>query len=361
MRLSLFPTQRPLAALLLLLGLPIVLSAQSPVVAPAVTMSQADPRPAVAAAARRGPIAIDGRVTEAAWSAATPITQLYQSVPDEGRAPSQRTELRVLFDDDALYVGARMFDTAGADGVRRLLVRRDQLLNDDGSDKIALVLDPYRDRQTRVWFELNPLGVKGDHLNGDSSFDPVWEGAASIDSLGWTAEFRIPFSQLRFPRDSVQSWGFQVSRTIARRNEQDMWAFWRSNESGGPGYFGTITGLVLAAQPRQLELLPYAVTRSRFAVAPAGDPFRRDRESSARVGGDLRYNITSSFTLDATVNPDFGQVEVDPAVVNLSDFETTFQEKRPFFVANSGAFSFGGLSCFFCSNVSGMNVFYSRR
>jgi hypothetical protein len=241
------------------------------------------------------------------------------------------------------------------------LVRRDQLLSDNASDKIAIVLDPYHDRQTRVWFELNPLGVKGDHLNGDESFDPVWEGAARVDSLGWTAEFRIPLSQLRFSRDSVQRWGMQFWRTIARRNEQDMWAFWRLNEPGGPGYFGTIEGLRLPAQPRQLELLPYVVSKSSFALPAAGDPFNSRRESSARAGGDLKYNITSSLTLDATVNPDFGQVEVDPAVVNLSAFETTFQEKRPFFVANSSAFSFGGLSCFFCSNVSSLNVFYSRR
>ena len=326
-----------------------------------VTKSQADPRPSVAAALRRDQVDIDGRLSESAWSAATAITELHQQSPDEGRAPTQRTELRILYDANAIYVGARMFDSAGASGVRKLLVRRDQLLDDNASDKIALVLDPYHDRQTRVWFELNPLGVKGDHLNGDASFDPVWDGAAQIDSLGWTAEFRIPLSQLRFPRDSVQTWGLQVWRTLARRNESDMWAYWRSNESGGPGYFGSITGLALASQPRQLELLPYVVSKSRFALPPAGDPFRSKQEVTARVGADLRYNITSSFTLDATVNPDFGQVEVDPAVVNLSDFETTFQEKRPFFVANSSAFSFGGVNCFFCSNVSSLNVFYSRR
>ena len=337
-----------------------VLRAQTPATLPTVRVekSQADPRPTAVASPRLEPVAIDGRLTDGAWRAAVPITELHQSSPDEGRAPTERTEVRILFDASAIYVGARMFDTAA---VRKQLVRRDQLLDDNASDKIAIVLDPYHDRQTRVWFELNPLGVKGDHLNGDASFDPVWEGAASIDSLGWSAEFRIPLSQLRFPRDSVQTWGFQIWRTLARRNEYDMWAFWRNNESGGPGYFGTITGLALAAQPRQLELLPYVVSKSRFALPAQGDPFRNRQEMTARVGGDLKYNITSNFTLDATVNPDFGQVEVDPAVVNLSDFETTFEEKRPFFVANSGAFSFGGLSCFFCSNVSSLNVFYSRR
>jgi hypothetical protein len=323
--------------------------------------SQADPRPSARATPRRGPVVIDGKLNDAAWSEAEVISDLHQQQPDEGKPPTERTEIRILFDANAIYVGARMFDSQGPAGVRRLLVRRDQLLNDNASDKIALVLDPYRDRATRVWFELNPLGVKGDHLSGDASYDPVWEGAANVDSLGWTAEFRIPLSQLRFPRDSVQTWGLQIWRSIARRNEQDMWAFWKLTDFGGPAYFGTITGLTLAQQPRQLELLPYVVTKSTFKLPEDGDPFRSKREMAGRVGGDLRYNITSNFTLDATVNPDFGQVEVDPAVVNLSAFETTFQEKRPFFVANSGAFSFGGLNCFFCSNVSSLNVFYSRR
>lgn len=320
-----------------------------------------DPRPVVHAAPRREPVIIDGRLDDAAWAAAQPITDFHQQLPDEGKAPSERTEVRILFDAGAVYIGARMYDAQGPSAVRKLLVRRDQLLNDNASDKIALVLDPYHDRQTRVWFELNPLGVKGDYLNGDASFDPVWEGAAKVDSLGWTAEFRIPLSQLRFPRDSVQRWGLQIWRTLARRNESDMWAFWRNNEPGGPGYFGTIDGLALTEQPRQLELLPYVVSKSSFALPTPGDPFRSKQEMTSRVGGDIKYNITSSLTLDATVNPDFGQVEVDPAVVNLSDFETTFQEKRPFFVANSSAFSFGNFNCFFCSNTSSLNVFYSRR
>ncbi len=323
--------------------------------------SKDDPRPVARAAARQDAVTIDGRLDEAAWRAAEPITELHQSSPDEGKAPTERTELRILYDASAIYVAARMFDSQGPSAVRKQLVRRDQLLDDDASDKISLVLDPYLDRTTRVWFELNPLGVKGDHFNGDESYDPVWEGATTIDSLGWTAEFRIPLSQLRFPRDSMQTWGLQVWRTLARRNEFDMWAFWRRNESGGPGYFGTITGLALSQQPKQLELMPYVVTKSSFALPTAGDPFRSKQEMTGRVGGDLKYNITSNLTLDATVNPDFGQVEVDPAVVNLSDFETTFQEKRPFFVANSSAFSFGNFNCFFCSNASSLNVFYSRR
>src|SRR5439155_24125470 len=171
----------------------------------------------------------------------------------------------------------------------------------------------------------------------------------------------IPFSQLRFSREAVQTWGMQVWRTIDRLNEQDMWSFWRNNEPGGPSRFGHLTGLAIAKQPSQFEVVPYAVTRSQFKYADPADPFHRSTEHTQRVGADARYLLTSNLTLDATVNPDFGQVEVDPAVVNLSAFETFFDEKRPFFVANRSAFSFGNFSCFFCDNVSSLNLFYTRR
>jgi Domain of unknown function (DUF5916) len=330
------------------------------------TRSQNDPRPVAQATLRQGEITIDGRLDEAAWAAATPITELVQSVPDEGRPPTQKTEIRILYDANAIYIGARMFDSMGAAGVRSVLTRRDQLLNLNGnsnltSDKIAFVFDTFRDKNSRTWFELNPAGVKGDHQNGDDSYDPVWEGATSIDSLGWTAEFRIPLSQLRFSRDQDQVWGMQVWRVIDRRNEQDMWAFWRNNEYGGPAYFGTLGGIKVSSQPRQMEIVPYLTTRSKVARPQPGDPYHSTTDMNYRAGGDLKLNLTTNLTLDATVNPDFGQVEVDPAVVNLSVFETTFSEKRPFFVSNSQYFSNGGFSCYFCSNVSSLNMVYTRR
>lgn len=342
----------------------LALSFALPVAAQQTTLSQNDPRPVAKATARQGEISIDGRVDEAAWAAATPITEFRQQAPDEGKPASEKTELRILYDDAAVYIGARMYDSQGAAGVRAALTRRDQVMNGENeltSDRIAVVFDTFRDKNGRRWFELNPLGVKGDHQDGDASYDPVWEGAANIDSLGWSAEFRIPYSQLRFSRASQQVWGMQIWRTIDRRNEEDMWAFWRLNEFGGPAYFGTLEGITVASAPRQMELVPYITSRSKMQKAPPGDPFHSDNEMSHRVGGDLKVNLTSNLTLDATVNPDFGQVEVDPAVVNLSVFETTFSEKRPFFVSNSGSFSFGGFSCFFCSNVSSLSPIYTRR
>jgi len=339
-------------------------SSAAPLVAQQTTKSQNDPRPSAQAARRSGSVVVDGKLDESAWSAATPIGELTQAVPNEGRPPSERTDLRVLYDDAAIYVGARMFDSMGAKGVRSALARRDVIMNGGNSltsDKIALVFDTFRNKNDQTGFELNPDGVKGDHQNGDDSYDPVWEGAANIDSLGWTAEFRIPYSQLRFSRDTVQSWGMQVWRTIDRLNEQDMWAFWRSNEFGGPAYFGTINGIIVTSRPRQIEIVPYVTSRAKMERVASSDPFHSNRETDFRAGGDVKLNVTSNLTLDATVNPDFGQVEVDPAVVNLSVFETTFNEKRPFFVSNSQYFSTGGFSCFFCNNVSSLSLIYTRR
>jgi hypothetical protein len=336
----------------------------TPAAAQQTTRSQNDPRPVAHAVPRQGEVAIDGRLDDPAWAAATPITDMTQSSPDEGKPASQRTEIRILYDASAIYIGARMYDSLGAKGVRSVLARRDQVMqggNNLTSDKIAFVFDTFRDKNTRTWFELNPDGVKGDHQNGDASYDPVWEGAARIDSLGWTAEFRIPYSQLRFSRDTQQVWGMQVWRTIDRRNEQDMWAFWRNNEYGGPAYFGTLEGITVTSRPRQVELVPYATSRNKLERARPGDPYHSNSELTYRVGGDAKINLTSNLTLDATVNPDFGQVEVDPAVVNLSVFETTFNEKRPFFISNSQYFSTGGFSCYFCSNVSSLNFIYTRR
>ena len=340
--------------------------------ATAATASQTDPRPSLRAARRTSPITIDGRLDEAAWAAATPVRNLRQQQPDEGRAPSERTEVRVLYDEGALYIGARMYDRQTP---RAVLARRDAFLNDNsgalsaGSDRFTVVLDPFRDGNTRVWFGINPSGVREDQLNGDPSWDPIWQAATRVDSLGWTAEIRIPLSQLRFPRvapsgeggDLGQTWGVQFYRGISRRNETDMWAFARRNESGGPRYYGTVTGLAVGAQPRQVELVPYAVTGDKFAAVPSGDPFHRTQQRTARVGADVKVLLTPSLTLDATLNPDFGQVEVDPATVNLTAYETYFQEKRPFFIANASYFNFGDTNCNVCSNTPAADVFYSRR
>ena len=334
--------------------------------APRLSRAQAHPTPPpLAIAARRsGPIVLDGKLDEPAWQAATPATGFRQAQPNEGQPATQRTEVRFLFDDDALYIGARMYDTQGAAGIRTRLARRDNLPN---ADYVEIIFDTFHDHLGRVDFQVNPSGVKGDSYgpngsNLDPSWDAVWDVVTRVDSLGWTAEFRIPFAQLRYPRDSVQTWGLQVWRMESRLNELSQWSFWRLNESGGPPRFGHLAGLRIAHGPGRAEILPYVVGRStRQPVADPADPFNKATATDARFGADFKYLLASNLTLSATINPDFGQVEVDPAVVNLSAFETFFPEHRPFFVEGGGLFNFGGLNCFFCSNVSVPSLFYTRR
>lgn len=349
------------ALILAALALPLAATAQT------TTPLDRPVLPVAAAAPRTGDIAIDGRLDEAAWQNATPITAFRQRQPHEGEPASLPTEVRILFGPAGLYIGARMTQPGG---VVAPLARRDQLLDasgDNGSfnslttDKLIIQLDPYHNRLDEVWFEVNPAGVKGDQFNGDPSWDPIWDAATHVDSAGWSAELRIPFSQLRFSRDSVQTWGMQIWRYIDHLNEQVMWSFRRLDEQGGPAFYGQLEGIRITSRPRQLELLPYLVTGSRFRRAEPGDPYHDGHDARFAAGADLKLLLTSNLTLDATFNPDFGQVEVDPAVLNLSTFETFYAEKRPFFIAGASAFRFGGMRCIFCSNTSSLNAFYSRR
>ncbi len=321
------------------------------------------PPPEVRAVPLREEIHLDGRLDEAVWRTAPAATGLRQAQPHEGDLATQRTEVRFAFDGAALYVGARMYEDSGARGVRTRLVRRDADMN---SDYLEVIFDTYHDHIGRLFFQVNPSGVKYDANGlgggGDPSWDPVWEVKTAIDSLGWTAEMRIPFSQLRFPTTKdEQTWGLQIWRQENRLNELSQWAFWKLNESGGPSKFGHLAGLVITSAPGRAELLPYVVGRSTNVPGSPGDPFYNPHAADGRVGIDARVLLTSNLTLNATVNPDFGQVEVDPAVVNLTDFETSLDERRPFFVEGAGYFGLGGLSCFFCSNASGLSMLSTRR
>jgi len=321
------------------------------------------PSPSLTAVARTTPIQLDGRLDEESWRNAPPGTGFTQQRPEDGKPATQQTEIRILFDDEAIYVGARMFDTKGSKGIRTFLVRRDQSAD---ADMLELMFDTFHDHVGRTIFGVNPSGVKSDAgvaaSYADIAWDAVWDVATAIDSLGWVAEFRIPLSQLRFSSDAEQTWGLQVWRTASRLNEISMWSYWGVTESGGPQRFGHVEGLQLAGRQRRAEVLPYVVGQlNRLRPGPASDPFYDASSSTARFGADVKYLLTNNLTLDATINPDFGQVEVDPAVVNLSAFETFFEERRPFFVSGGGSFSFGSFSCFFCSNVSSLGLFYSRR
>ena len=319
--------------------------------------------PEVRAVQLREPIHLDGKLDEGVWRTAPAATGLRQAQPHSGDSATQRTEVRFAYDDAAIYVGARMYDDSGARGVRTRLVRRDADMN---SDYFEVIFDTYHDHIGRLFFQVNPSGVKQDANGlgggGDQSWDPVWEVATNIDSLGWTAELRIPFSQLRYPATSAeQTWGLQIWRQENRLNELSQWAWWRLDETGGPSMFGHLQGLVITHPPGRAEVTPYLVGRSSNVPGNRSDPFFDPHALDGRVGGDAMYRVTSNLTLNATVNPDFGQVEVDPAVVNLSAFETFFDEKRPFFVEGAGYFGLGGFSCFFCSNVSSLSMLATRR
>ncbi|MBR9990472.1 MAG: carbohydrate binding family 9 domain-containing protein [Gemmatimonadetes bacterium] len=307
--------------------------------------------PVVAAVPATSVIRIDGVLDEGVWQTAPAVTEFTQIVPEEGAAATERTEVRFAFSADALYIGARMYDRSRP--ITRL-GRRDGSMA--ASDWLTIILDTYHDHRTAFGFEINPSGLRRDQTRSDSgeddSWDPVWEAATQIDEEGWTAEIRIPFSQLRFNPSAAQVWGIQIERQIARNREFAVFSFTPTTQPGGIPRFGHLEGLGELTTGKRLELLPYSVLRGE-SIDRGDNPFRDNREVGVSVGADAKYRVTSDLTLDVTVNPDFGQVEVDPAQVNLTAIETLFQEKRPFFVEGSEIFNFGA--------GGGNNVFYSRR
>lgn len=325
------------------------LTAQQPAARPAGNPNSDAPR--ATATRMTGNVNIDGVLNEAQWRTGQPLSEFRQLDPQEGRPATERSDVRFLYDDDALYIGAILHDRQN---VRSRLGRRDMDMT--ASDWLTVIIDTNHDHRTAVGFEVNPLGVRRDQTrspnNEDDGWEPVWEVATSVTDSGWMAEMRIPFSQLRFTGKSNLEWGLQVERQIARNQEFSVWSFTPREQPGGIPRFGHLVGINEIATGKKLEIMPYVVGRVE-AIDRTGNPFREDRESSIDGGLDLKYRVTSNMTLDATVNPDFGQVEVDPAVINLTAFETFFPERRPFFVEGSELFRFG---------TDGTNsVFYSRR
>jgi hypothetical protein len=320
-----------------------------------------DQAPTAAAARRNGPVQIDGKLDEPAWQAAKPISDFRQYDPQEGQPASERTEARVLIDDDAVYVGMRLFDRDPKQ-IQSQLARRDEAIE---GDLVEVSFDSYHDHLSGVIFRLSPAGARRDATmspNGsqDNSWDPVWEGNANVDSLGWTAEFRIPLSQLRYNRNlSEQTWGLQLARKIARKAEIDQFSFTPKAQQQGINRFGHLTGLGHLSSARRFEAVPYVLAKNKNPSVGANNPFQKRNEIGPGAGLDIKYGITSNLTLDATINPDFGQVEVDPAVVNLSAFETFFPERRPFFVEGRSIFSFGDMRTQNSSN--GYTFFHPRR
>ncbi len=305
------------------------------------------------------PPRIDGRTDDAAWQNAPRFSEFRQFEPRADVDPTFKTEFQVVYDDKNLYVLVRMFDPH-PDSIMHALSRRDQR---GPSDQIKLLIDSYDDKRSGFEFAVNPDGVKRDFAMSndgeeDGSWNGVWDVATVVDSLGWVAEFRIPLSQLRYAPAGSHTFGFGIWRDIERFRERSSWPLWSPTRSGISSQLGRLTGLEGISSDRRLEVTPYVVTKNVQRNLPSSG---YGREQQISMGGDLKLGITPNVTLDATVNPDFGQVEADPAVVNLTAFESFFSERRPFFVEGTGLYRFE-LNCYIvvdCSTNEGL--FYSRR
>src|SRR5881628_1782751 len=304
------------------------------------------------------PVVIDGRDDDAVWRIAPAITQFRQFQPKEDGDPRFPTEAKVAYDDRYFYVFIRAFDPH-PDSILKLLARRDVRA---ATDQLKIMVDSYHDRRSGFEFAVNPAGVKRDYAmyndaQEDDAWDAVWDVGTQVDALGWTAEFRIPLSQLRYVPRATNTFGFAVWRDIQRYSERVSWPVYRGSQAGVSSQLGELTGLEGLPSPRRPEVAPYVVTKN--VSVPIGSTF--DRSQKVTGGADLKYGLTPNLTLDATVNPDFGQVEADPAVLNLSVFETFFQEQRPFFVQGAGIFRFD-VNCTAVNDCNtGEGLVYSRR
>ena len=290
----------------------------------------------------RQAIRLDGRLDDDAWRAARWISDFVQKEPNEGAEPTERTEVAFLYNDEALYVGVRAYSNDPAT-IQAPLSRRDNTVQ---AEHLWISLDTHLDRRTAYSFGVTASGVRMDfyhptdnELNIDPRFDPVWEAKAVVDSLGWTAEMRIPFSQLRFTARERQVWGLNIDRWVPSRREDIFWIPVPKNETGWSSRMGELHGIEGIRPSRRVELLPYAASGATLTGDPhPRDPFDDGTNLEGRVGADVKMGIGPNLTLDATVNPDFGQVEADPAVVNLSAFEVFFDERRPFFTEGAQLF-----------------------
>jgi hypothetical protein len=301
-------------------------------------------------------VRVNGELTEEVWRLAETVDAFVEREPEEGGRPSQRTEFRVAYDASTLFVRVHAFDTDPA-RVVSYLTRRDE---NSPSDWIRVLIDSYHDRRTAFEFAVNPAGVKQDRYwyndnERDDSWDAVWDVKVSRDESGWAAEFRIPFSQLRFTPSESLTFGFAVSRSVGRLNETSTWPLLARSANGYVSSFGELAGVSMRGSPKKLELVPYTVaslTRQR----PGDNPLLSSSTGDAALGLDIKYALTPGLTFTSTFNPDFGQVEADPAVVNLTAFETFFNERRPFFIEGSGMFRFDS-DCW----DGPCSLFYSRR
>lgn len=309
------------------------------------------------------PLHIDGLLTEPIYQ--TPPNQTFiQLEPDNGVPASEATDVWVAYDDAALYVSARMWDSQ-PDSIVARMGRRDAYSN---SDQFQVIIDSYHDKRSGFFFIINPSGAiqDGTFYNdswGDDSWDGIWDGKTTIDEHGWTAEMRIPYSQLRFNQQDEYVWGIHLGRMIQRKNEQDLFTYIERGESGVISHAAALKGIRNIQPPKRREFTPYITSGYSAIPSEKDNPFFNGKDTNFGIGTDIKLGIGSNLTIDATINPDFGQVEVDPSVINLSAYETYYQEKRPFFIEGADIFSFGrgGPTSRWGFNFSEPSFFYSRR
>jgi hypothetical protein len=304
------------------------------------------------------PPVVDGWVNDPQWQNAPALLDFTQFDPEEGAMPTEITSVRILYDNRALYVGVICYD-AHPEQVVRQLTRRDR---SSEADRFSVMVDSYFDRQTAFVFVTNVSGVQSDGVLSqdgalyDLTWDAVWTVRTRVYRDGWSAEFEIPYNAIRFAEqpEGVHTWGINFRRYISRKKETDEWVMVPRSELLQISRWGTVEGIRDITPPLHLELLPYVSGTASAQTATAGSPWTSSYR--AQGGLDLKYGVARNFTLDATINPDFGQVEVDQSVLNLTVFETRFPEKRPFFVEGAQLFTFG-------SSVDNtpLSLFFSRR
>ena len=298
---------------------------------------------------------IDGLLNDVSWDQVEWGTDFIENQPDENTPPSFQTKFKIIYDDKNLYVGIRSIDSA-PDSIVNRLSRRDGF----AGDRVNIILDSYHDLRTAFVFTVTAAGVRGDEIvtnNGDDiddSWNPVWYAKANIDSDGWTAEMKIPLSQLRFGKSKEQIWGLNVVRNFFRKNERSLWQRIPVDAAGFVSEAGELHGLINLIPQKQLEIQPFTVLQQDVYPKEGKNPFRDGSDFKLNGGLDAKIGITNDLTLDLTVNPDFGQVEADPAAIALDGFEIFFREQRPFFVENKNIYDFG-------LGGNRDNLFFSRR
>jgi len=306
-------------------------------------------------------ILLDGHLEEPLWSRASAVSGFTQREPNDGSPATQKTEVRLIYTDEAVYIGATVYDSA-MDSVAATLFRKD---GSAYSDWFHVSIDSYNDNRTGFTFGVNPRGVRKDFLiynndREDTKWDAVWEAATQLNEDSWTVEMKIPLSQLRYNARQVnQQWGINFQREIARKGETDFWSPTPQKASGLVSQFGELKGVHDLSQHKRLEVKPYVSGKLTRAPREHSNPFYQRNDLLGSAGADVKYGITSDLTLTATLNPDFGQVEADPAVINLSANETYFPEQRSFFLEGSDIFEFGNVRAY--SRIGNPLVFYSRR